>query len=298
MAYLVQQSLNAIPIASLYALLGFAYAIAYGVTRRADLTQGALFAFAGQMFVLFFDVGWSRLWLVFPAAFALAIALSLVYILGSANLIARFVMRPLSGASPNAVIVASLGVMLVLMETARIASNTRDLWIPPILNQQVVFWRTTGFSVTLTILQVINSAVMVGILAVGTMFLGKSHWGLRWRAVCDDVSAAELLGVDTKRLYVEAYVAAAMLAAFASLFATTYYGNMDFGSGIMFGLKVVMIAAVGGTTSPARAAAGGAILGFAETMWGAFGPLMWRDAVMFSGLVLVLVLTRRETHIP
>ena len=89
-----------------------------------------------------------------------------------------------------------------------------------------------------------------------------------------------------------------MLAAIASLFATSYYGNMDFGSGIMFGLKVVMIAAVGGTSSPLKAAFGGVILGFAETIWSAFEPIMWRDAVMFTGLVLILVFTQRETAIP
>jgi len=103
---------------------------------------------------------------------------------------------------------------------------------------------------------------------------------------------------DDRKLFRQAYVLAGMLATIASLFATSYYGNMDFGSGIMFGLKVVMIAAVGGTSSPIKAAVGGAMLGFAETIWSAFGPIMWRDAAMFSGLVLILVLTRRNNAIP
>ena len=298
MVYLLQQLLNAVPIASLYAALGFAYAIAYGVTRRADLTQGALFAFSGQMFVLFFDVGWSRLWLVFPAAFCLAIAAALVYSFFAADLISRTIMQPLAKATPNAIIVASLGVLLVLMETARIASDTRDLWIPPLLNNHVVFWQGPDFAVTLTTLQVLNSVCLIAIVLAVSVFLQRSRWGLHWRAVCDDPGAAQLLGVDDRKLFQQAYVLAAMLAAIASLFATSYYGNMDFGSGIMFGLKVVMIAAVGGTSSPVKAAMGGVILGFAETIWSAFGPIMWRDAVMFSGLVLILVLTRRENAIP
>lgn len=298
MAYLLQQLVNAVPIAALYAVLGFGYAIAYGVTRRADLTQGALFAFAGQMFVLFFDVGWSRLWLVFPVAFGLALFAGLLYSFLAARLTARYVMQPLAKASPNAVIVASLGVLLVLMETARIASDTRDLWIPPLLNGHIVFWQTQSFSVNLTMLQVINSACLIVIITIVWFFLQRSLWGLRWRAVCDDPGASQLLGVDDRRLFLQAYVLAGMLAAVASLFATTYYGNMDFGSGIMFGLKVVMIAAVGGTSSPIKSAIGGAVLGFSETIWSAFGPIMWRDAVMFSGLVLILVLTRRQSEVP
>ena len=298
MAYLLQQLANSVPIAALYAILGFGYAIAYGVTRRADLTQGALFAFAGQIFVLFFDVGWSRLWLVFPAAFALAVISGFIYSFFVASIVARHVMQPLARASPNAVIVASLGVLLVLMETARIASDTRDLWIPPLLNKQIVFWQASNLSVTLTVLQVVNSLCLITILLLVWSFLKNSLWGLRWRAVCDDPNAAQLLGVDDRTLFRQAYVLAGMLTAIASLFATTYYGNMDFGSGIMFGLKVVMIAAVGGTSSPVRSAIGGAVLGFAETLWSAFGSMMWRDAVMFSGLVLILVLTRRQTDSP
>jgi len=195
MAYFLQQLFNAVPIASLYAALGFGYAIAYGVTRRADLTQGALFAFSGQMFVLFFDVGWSRLWLIFPAAFCLAVAAALVYSFFAADLISRTVMQPLAKASPNAVIVASLGVLLVLMETARIASDTRDLWIPPLLNQHVVFWQGPDFSVTLTVLQVMNSACLVAVILSVWQFLKRSRWGLKWRAVCDDPCAAQMLGV-------------------------------------------------------------------------------------------------------
>ena len=68
MLYLSQQIANALPLAALYALLAFGYAIAFAVTKRADLTYGALFAFSGQMYVLFVDVGWNRLWLVLPAA--------------------------------------------------------------------------------------------------------------------------------------------------------------------------------------------------------------------------------------
>ncbi len=79
---------------------------------------------------------------------------------------------------------------------------------------------------------------------------------------------------------------------------TAYYGTMDFGAGLMFGLKVVMLGALGGYASPLKSAAGGAILGFAETLWTAFGPLALRDIVMFSALVYILVMTRREQLAP
>lgn len=45
MGYLVQQFANAVPIAALYALLAFGYALSFALTKRADLTYGAMFAF-------------------------------------------------------------------------------------------------------------------------------------------------------------------------------------------------------------------------------------------------------------
>ena len=47
-----------------------------------------------------------------------------------------------------------------------------------------------------------------------------------------------------------------------------------------------------------NAALGGAGIGIAETLWNAYGAFLWRDLVIFSGLVLLLVIFRREKAIP
>src|ERR1044072_8499767 len=68
MAYLLQQLANAVPLAALYAALAFGYAVAFGVTKRADITYGAIFAFAGQILLLFTELAYVKFWLVLPAA--------------------------------------------------------------------------------------------------------------------------------------------------------------------------------------------------------------------------------------
>ena len=298
MAYLLQQVLSAIPTAALYAALAFGYALAFGVTRRPDIAYGALFAFSGQMYVLFADVGWNRLWLVLPAALVFGAAMATIYGAGTGLLLGRYVMRPLVRVSPHAIIVASLGVLIALMEVARLASNTRSLWLPPFLNEPIEFWVEDGYRVTLTLIQLMNTLIMVALVIAGQQFLRRSRWGRSWRAVCDDPLAAELCGADAGRIFVLAYGAAALVATVCGILATSYYGNMDFGSGIMFGLKVLMVAAIGGYGDPLRSAGGAASLGFAESLWGGYGPLIWRDLVMFSLLIFILVLSRRERPVP
>ncbi|WP_426123242.1 branched-chain amino acid ABC transporter permease [Pararhizobium sp. PWRC1-1] len=298
MAYFLQQLASALPIAALYALLAFGYSIAFSVTRRADLTYGALFGFAGQIFLLFSDFAWNRLWLVLPAALAVGAVSALVYTLGAGLLIGRSVMHRLAATSANTVVVVSLGIALVLMEVSRIAAQTRSLWLPPFLNTPVTLWSDPRFPVTLTVVQLVNTALMLAIVGAGQLFLARSAWGRAWRAVSDDAGAAALCGVDGRRIFIAAYGFSALLAAIAGILATAYYGTMDFGAGLVFGVKVLFIAAIGGQTAPVLAAVGAAVMGLSETLWSAYGPMLWRDFVIFSFLVLLLVLTRKERFQP
>lgn len=298
MAYLLQQLALAVPLAALYAALAFGYSVAFGVTRRADLAFGGFFAFGGQIYVLFVDNGWNDLRLVLPAALALGAASSLAYAGGMGFFVGRSIMAPLLRVSPNAVIVAALGLLIVLMETARLSSGARDLWLPPLLAGPVALLRLGDTTVTLTIMQLVNTAGFGVMILAGHLFLTRTRFGRAWRAVTEDPLAAGLCGVNGPLVFVASYTAAAVMAAATGIIATNYYGNMDFGSGVMFGLKVLLIAAVGGYGEPLKSAGGAAALGFAETLWGAYAPFIWRDFAVFSLLVLILVISRKERAIP
>ncbi|MBP1850730.1 branched-chain amino acid ABC transporter permease [Rhizobium halophytocola] len=298
MAYLLQQLANSIPVAALYAALAFGYATAFAMTRRADIVYGAIFAFSGQIFLLFANFGWSKLYLVLPVALALGSTAALVYGLAAGWWIARKVMLPLVRSSANAVLVASLGLVLVLEESARLAMQSRSIWLAPFLNQRLIFWNDGAFSVSLTVIQLLNAALMTAIVMFGGGVLARSRAGRIWRAVADDAFAARLMGIDSDRVFVVAYGAATLTAATCGVLATAHYGTMDFGAGMVFGLKVVLLAAIGGHAMPMRAAGGAALYGLIETLWGAYLPFLWRDAVLFSALVGLAVVTRQERAIP
>ena len=298
MAYLLQQLANAVPLAALYATLAFGYAIAFAVTKRADITYGAIFAFSGHLYLLLTHYGWDELRLILPAALALGASGALLGGTATGMFAGRYIMQPLSRASPNAMIVASLGMVMVLMEGARLASQTRELWLSPFMNAPVILWSGEGFPVTLTRLQCLNVLIMLLLMATASLVLLRGQWGRQWRAVADDPLAARLSGVDSRMVFVQSYAFAALLASVCGVLATSHYGTMDFGAGLIFGLKVVVIAAAGGHSRPLRAAAGAAVIGFAETLWSGYGPILWRDLVVVSSLVAVLVVSRRERAIP
>ncbi|RWX75853.1 branched-chain amino acid ABC transporter permease [Neorhizobium lilium] len=298
MLYLLQQLVNAVPLAALYAVLAFGYAIAFAVTKRADITYGAIFAFAGHIYLLSAHFGWDRLWLVLPAALALGAIAGLVGGAGTGLAVGRLIMLPLARVSHNALIVASLGVLMVLMEGARLAAQTRELWLPPFLNDPLMLWPDGHFPVTVTLIQLLNVMAICTAIAAGQLVLSGTRWGRAWRAVADDPLAAELVGANASLIFVLAYGAAALYASIAGVLATSYYGTMDFGAGLLFGLKVVLIAAAGGQSHPLRSAGGAAVFALGETLWSGYGPILWRDFVTFSVLVIVLVLSRQERAVP
>lgn len=294
MAYFLQQILNAVPIAALYAALAFGYAIAFAITKRADVTFGGIFAFAGLTCLLFADFGWNRLWLTLAATLAFGSVAGLVGGLWAGFLIGRAVMRPLARATPNAVTVASIGALIALMESARLAVDTRSLWLPPLFNDPVRLWQQGDFLVTTTPMQILNSACFCALIASGWLFLRSSQFGRQWRAVSEDAFAARLMGVNAGRVFLLSYCAAALIASVCGVLATLYYGNMDFGAGLTFGLKVVLISAASGYSSPLKSAAGAAAIGIGETFWSAYGAVTWRDAGVLLMLILWLIAARSE----
>ncbi len=147
-------------------------------------------------------------------------------------------------------------------------------------------------------MQLANTAAMLAIVAIGYTILARTAWGRRWRAVSEDRQAAELCGVDAAGIYLAAYAGAALVACLTGILAVSYYGNMDFGAGLVFGVKVLFIAALGGAGAPLLSALGGAAMGLAETLWSAYGDFLWGDLVIFSALVLLLVVFRREKPVP
>jgi branched-chain amino acid transport system permease protein len=290
MIYLFQQALNGLHSGALYALLAFGYALTNGTLKRTNLAYGGLFAFGGQTMILLAVFGWNVLWLTLPATVALGIVVALAYTALISAILAGRVLRPLADASPNAIVTVTLGVLIALTEFSRIAADTHDFWLPPMLAIPVVFAHTDGFEATMTLIQLINCAVVCAVLALGGIALSRSNFGRAWRAVCDDPNAAALCGIDTGKINRTAIVAGGFCAATAGIMAGLFYGNIGFGAGLIYGLKILFVTAVGGYLSPSRAALGAAAYGLAESLWAGYFPVEWRDAWMLAMLAAMLVL--------
>ena len=72
-----------------------------------------------------------------------------------------------------------------------------------------------------------------------------------------------------------------------------YYGNISFNMGTMYGLKAFIAAIIGGIGNIPGAMLGGLLLGVLEAMGAAYISPIWKDAIAF--LVLIVILIFRPT---
>ncbi|QND53997.1 branched-chain amino acid ABC transporter permease [Phyllobacterium sp. 628] len=287
MTYFLQLLINGIHNAALYALLAYGYVLMHGITHRTDLSLGALFAFSGQTFILVTAFGWTALWMTLPLALGFGVTVAILYVGLGGYAIAQLIYKPLENSSRNTVLVATLGLSIFLMEVSRLAADTRDYWLPPLLAAPVHLLGP-DVDISLTQIQVVNILVAVAVIGAGELIMNRTSAGRIWRAVSDEPFATAMCGIDPGRVRTRAILAACGVSALAGFLAALYYGNVSFSTGMIFGLKILFITAAGGLSRPLHAALGAAIVGVIESLWGGYFSVLWRDAAVFSLLVFFL----------
>ncbi len=294
MSYFAQIILNGAHNGALYALLAYGYILTYQVTKRANFAHGAVFAFTGQNLILFTAYGWNSLYLIFPLALSFGALLSAFLSFTVLLLLARAVLPLVIDRAPNTMIAVSLGVAISLAELARLAADTKDYWLRQFFAAPVDIFPAWG--VRLTQIQLFNLALIAAGLTALELFMRKSKTGRNIRALADDSVAAEMLGVNKSAVLTIAVMAGGGCAVLAGILAAFYFGNLGFGAGLVFGLKVLFISAAGGFSVPAMAAAGAFAVGLAESLWDGYFPTIYRDAALFV-LLTVLLALRTETSL-
>jgi branched-chain amino acid transport system permease protein len=291
-AYALQQLVNAIALAAVYALLATAYSLIYGLVGRINLAfgeiavLGAYGAIGGVAAAVALGIGDPILGLAL--AFVLAAAISA----GWSVVIGRVVVEPLHARHRlgQPILIATAAVALSVQEFLRISQGARERWTPPVFNQPIALARAEDFIVTVTPMQILVACL--GLAAAGgvLVLLGKTRFGRAWRAFADDPGTAALFGVDGGRLLASTFLLAGLLAGLAGWIVAAYYGNISFSMGGVLGLKALVAAVVGGIGSVPGAFLGGVCVALIEALWSAYFDITARDIVVFSLLIVVFVL--------
>lgn len=146
--------------------------------------------------------------------------------------------------------------------------------------------RDAGISVSAPL--AISFLITAIITALLYWFLMMTDTGQAIRATAQDREAAQLMGINVKKMSIIAFGLGASLAATAgALISPTYYIFPQVGS--TFTLKAFVITVLGGMGSIVGATLGGIIIGIAESLGAAYISSGWKDVVVFVLFLLVLL---------
>ncbi|MGO9769145.1 MAG: branched-chain amino acid ABC transporter permease [Roseiarcus sp.] len=287
LAYALQQAINGLPLAAVYALLAAAYSLVYGLIGRINLAFGEIAAAGGYAAAL-----GAMLTVTQAPATILAVALifgaSAAAFWGVAS--SRWVFQPLHRASGQQALIASIGLALFMQEFLRLTQGDRPYWVDPILNAPFGVARAGDFLVTTAPNALLAGAfaLIAGFVLVSVML--RTRFGRRWRAYADDPLGAQLLGVSPRAIFAQTFALASAFAGLSGYVMTMYYGSVGYGAATALGLKALIAAILGGVGSIPGTFLGGFIVGAVEAVWSTYFAIDYRDVAIYSLLAIVLVL--------
>jgi branched-chain amino acid transport system permease protein len=213
---------------------------------------------------------------------SIAISIPLMFLFG-AFLQKVFINRVLN-ALPQNQILLTIGLGLVMSNTAMMLFTSDYRILSTSYSSGSV--KLGGLSISTPLL--LSFLVTAAITAFLYWFLLRTDTGQAIRATAQDREAAQLMGINVKRMSVLATGMGAALAGTAgALLAPTYYIFPQVGS--TFTLKAFVIVVLGGMGSIIGATLGGLVVGAAESLAAAYVSSGLKELFVFVLFLLVLL---------
>lgn len=289
MAYFLQQLINGITLGSIYGLIAIGYTMVYGIIGMINFAHGEIYMIGAFLAVISFTVlGLAGVSSV-PLALIVVLLIAMVFTAAYGWTLERVAYRPLRGSPRLAPLISAIGASIFLQNYVQLTQGARVKPLAPVISGNVTVWEQAGFAVQVTYVQLLIWTLTVLLMVAFALFIQRTAFGRAQRAVEQDRTMAQLVGIDVDRTISLTFVLGATLAAVAGVMVTLYYGVVDFFIGFLAGIKAFTAAVLGGIGSLPGAMLGGLILGLVEAFWSAYFAIEYKDVAAFGLLVLVLI---------
>jgi len=274
---LLQLAINGVLVGALYTCVALGFSIIWGVMNLINLAHGTMImAGAYLTFLLYTTLG-------LDPFLSIPLSAAALFVVGYG--LQQYVINLVLRGSPFLTLILTFGfdILFINLLLALFTADTRSV--------------TTAYSgLGLASGSLIVPYIRIGVCVVALVltyllhvFLTRTRVGNAIRATSFDREAAQLVGVETSRVFSLTFaIGAAMAGATGALVATTYSFSPVLGA--TFTMKAFVIVILGGLGSVPGAILGGFTLGIAEHVSTlVVGPGL-QEGIGFVVLLVVLVL--------
>lgn len=267
-----QAIVNGIVLGLTYVLTASGLSLIFGILQIVNFAHGQFYMFgACLLYWLYMELGIPYLW---------SVLLSMIIVGGLGVAVELIFFRNLLKASIIAVLGVVLGLMVGMEGLMEILFGQDSKSVSPAFKGIL---RTSQFSISYERLAVIILSLMIMVILY--WWIRYTRVGTATRAVAQDKRAAELVGIDVKKIRLLIMGIGCGLAATAgSLISPIFFVDPYIGGSAMF--KSLIIITLGGMGSLSGAALGGLILGFIES----FGQTYVGNITEILGFSLIIII--------
>lgn len=293
MTEFLQQIANGLAQGGIYALIALGYTMVYGILRFINFAHGDILmlgAFAGfylgPVVLKFFggEPGFACAGTVLVLAMAACALAGIV--------IERLCYRPLRDQPRLTMLITAIAVSLLLENGGQFVFGADPKSFPELIVDralEIPSWLGPLSALTITLSQVVVVIVVLALLVLLRLVVMHTRMGLAMRALSLNPVAAQLAGVNLDLVISFTFGLGSALAAAAGILISIQQPSIEPLMGINIGLKAFVAAVLGGIGNLPGAALGGMLIGLLEALVVGYVSSTYRDATVFSVLILVLL---------
>lgn len=279
---LIAQIINGLQTGSVYSLVALGYSMVYGIILLLNFAHGDIIM-VGAYVVYYATVKFGL-----PPVVAVLCSILVSTVLGVT--IEKVAYTPLRSAPRLSLLITAIGISFLLENGAQMLFGADQKSMSPMVPGNI-----RAGSIIISYSAIVTIAVATISMVALSVLVYKTKMGKAMRAVSEDMGAAQLMGISLNKTISLTFAVGSALAGIGAVLYMCAYPQASPTMGSMLGIKAFVAAVLGGIGSIPGAMIGGLAIGLLEALVSAAHLSMWKDAVVF--LILILVLLVKPTGI-
>ena len=274
---MIQEFFSGLSMGCIYALVGFGFVLVYNAVGAVNFAHGELVMWGGYFGLL------ATVWLGLPLW--IAMIFSLVAMAGLGFLYNQVAYFPMRHRPPVTVIIASIGMSILLRNSALVVWGPDPLKLHSFLGDDIINLSGIFIPRHQLLIFVVTAFIFVG----QSFFFARTSIGRKLEATAQDQEMARLMGIKVNRMIILTFVLATCLASIAGfLMAPLWFLEPNVGLYIV--VKAFIAIVIGGFGSVPGLVVGGLFLGVTEVLVASHVTSEYKDVISFLILITVLML--------